>query len=1156
MQKSQINRRLAVIVLALFTLAALGSAQDPRGTILGSVTDATGALIAGANVRAVNVATGVSLGAQTNDQGRFTIPYLLVGTYTVAAELEGFKRATQDGIQVRVGESTEIRIHLQIGDVSETVEVTATPPILDTTTPSLGQVLDERRVTELPTLAGNAFELTLLTPGVMNGTNLRDRKPAFNNGGSQISTDGSGTYNNEFQIDGVSNTFADGSRRARVAFSPPQTAIQEFKMQTSTYDASIGHTLGSVVNVSTKSGTNRLHGEAHWFVRNNAFDAPNFFNNKNGTEIPVYQDNRYGASAGGPVFIPKFYDGRNKTFWFYAWEANKWIVPGNFTGTVPTALQRNGDFSDLLGVGSQYQIYDPFTIAPAGNGRFSRQPVANNIIPTAMVDTVGANLANLYPLPTSKGTSDFRNNFFNGNLRSLEDYYVHITRVDHNFSENYRLFVRVHYDFWEEDKNDHFNNRVNGIILNRVNRGIALDQVFMFSPTLLLNFRYGLTNQEFPEHRVTQGYDLASLGFDSSLTNLIDGSLATVPRAQISGYSTLSPWESGDGTNAGITHIFNANFTKLLGSHNLKFGVDTRIYRAFENRFPQSVSPDFNFNNNYTRGPLDNSAGSPIGQHLASMMFGVPAGSMNVAGSSALQSRYFGAFIHDDFKLARNFTLNIGLRYEKETPITERYNRLVAQFDNTVSNPIEAQAQANYANNPIPELPVSQFQALGGLTYIGANNRTPYKTENNNFLPRIGFSWQVLQNTILRGGYGIFFDLVGVNRTETLQTGFSQSTPIQATLDSGLTYLATNAAPFPNGLLQPLGPAGGLTTNLNQGFEAYPAFRPNGYAQRFSFGVQQQLGQYLVEATYVGNRGLRLPIIRQINNTPNEYLSTSPFRDNDTINYLSEQFPSPFRGIDPIYGANISRGNLLKPYPHFGRIDMEERTGYSWYHSLQTRIEKRFSQGYTFQAAYTWSKSMEAMELLNLADPLPYETISQLDRPHRLAMSGIYELPIGRGRRFGADLPGAVEFFAGGWQINGIVTLQSGQALNFGNVLFVGNTDDIKLPASERTAERWFNTEAGFNRVANQQLSNNLRTFPLRFSGLRGDPQTRWDLSAIKNFRIYEEARLQFRAECFNALNQTVFNNPNTSPTSSAFGTITATQAQARTFQFALKLQF
>jgi hypothetical protein len=306
-------------LMFLSVLAGPATAQDPRGTLSGRVTDSTGAVVPDAEIRATNPSTGVTVPARSNEQGRFVMPYLLAGFYNVTAELTGFKRYSQDGLQIRVGEITEIVVSLELGDVTETVEVTATTPVLDTTTPSLGQVLDERRVTELPTLAGNAFELALLTPGVFNGTNLRDRKPAFNNGNSQISTDGSGTYNNEFQIDGVSNTFADGNSRARVAFSPPQTAIQEFKMQTSNYDASIGHTLGSVVNVSTKSGTNQLHGEAHWFVRNRAFDAPNFFNNKNGTEAPVYQDNRYGASAGGPVKLPKLYDGSNRTFWFYAW---------------------------------------------------------------------------------------------------------------------------------------------------------------------------------------------------------------------------------------------------------------------------------------------------------------------------------------------------------------------------------------------------------------------------------------------------------------------------------------------------------------------------------------------------------------------------------------------------------------------------------------------------------------------------------------------------------------------------------------------------------------------------------------------------------------------------------------------------------------------
>jgi hypothetical protein len=289
---------------------------------------------------------------------------------------------------------------------------------------------------------------------------------------------------------------------------------------------------------------------------------------------------------------------------------------------------------------------------------------------------------------------------------------------------------------------------------------------------------------------------------------------------------------------------------------------------------------------------------------------------------------------------------------------------------------------------------------------------------------------------------------------------------------------------------------------------------------------------------------------------PVSYLSTSPFRDPATINFLSRQFPNPFRGTNPIYGANISRANLLRPYPQFGGITSVEPQGYSWFHSFQGRIERRFSRGYTFGLSYTWSKSMEATQFLNGGDPTPYESLASLDFPHRVAISGIYELPFGKGRRWLANSPKVIDTLAGGWQLNGVIIYQSGQALGFGNVLFIGDVEDLALKGSEREADRWFNTEAGFNRASAQQLASNYRTFPLRFSGLRGDMQNRWDLSALKNFAITEQLRLQFRAEAFNALNSTIFNNPNTTPTSGAFGRTTGTQAAARTFQFALKLEF
>ena len=574
-------RRVLTIVWLTIVLSVTALGQDPRGTLIGRVADPSGSLVPGVEVRVTNVATGVTASAKTNEAGNFSIPFLPPATYTVTAELTGFKRFTRQGIQIRVSETVELNISMELGEISETVVVSADSPLLDTAGSSLGQVIDERRVLELPLFAGNAMELTLLTAGVINATDMRLRKAAFNNAPSQIATDGNGQYNNEFQIDGVSNTFAVGNGTTRVAFSPPATAIKEFKIQTSPYDASIGHTIGAVTNVSTASGTNEVHGELHFWERNSGFDAPNFFNNKNNTKVPVYQDHRYGASAGGPVVLPRLYNGKNKTFWYYAWEANKWGVPATYTSTVPTAAQRRGDFSQLLSLGSQYQIYDPATTAPAPGGRFSRRPFLNNIIPTERLDSVGLKLLNFFPLPNQPGTADGRNNFFYAD-KALEDYYVHFARVDHAFSERHRLFVRVHYDWWEEDKNDIFGNRVNSIILNRINRGLALDDVIVLGAKTVLNIRYGITSQDFPEERATRGFDLASLGFSPSLVNLVEKELATVPRTQALGYSRFANWESGDGTNTGLTHSLTGNVTRLLGNHNLKFGVDFRVTAPFK----------------------------------------------------------------------------------------------------------------------------------------------------------------------------------------------------------------------------------------------------------------------------------------------------------------------------------------------------------------------------------------------------------------------------------------------------------------------------------------------------------------------------------------------------------------------------------------------
>lgn len=1123
--------------------------------------DNSGAVIPGAKVRATNNETGVVATATANDSGLYSIPYLIPGFYKLTVEQQGFKSYVRDKIEVRVSETVEVPISLEVGAVTETVEVRAESPALETASASLGQIIDQRRISELPQRGANPLELTLLTPGVANTTNLRLRKSMAPEATSDISSDGAGRYNNEFQIDGISNTAADRGRGyARVAFAPPASAVREFKMQTSAYDASVGHTMGSVVNVSTASGTNELHGEAHWWLRHSALDAPNFFNNKNNTPRPVYQDNRYGLSLGGPIAIPKLYNGRNRTFFFYAFEGNQFGVPTQFSRTVPTAEQRNGDFSALLPLrNANYQVYDPLTTRPAAGGRFERQPFAGNIIPSSRLDRLGVNLANLYPLPNSPSTAttDNRNNYFSA-PKAIQKTYSNLLRLDHALSENHRMFLRLHYDFWKEDKNHDFLNEINGIHQNRPNRGVALDDVVVLNPTTVLNLRYGFTSTKWWQYRTSRGFDYAALGFSPQLVALTERGQAPLPRITPGAYSQLSWWEDpGDGVNSSLTHSATANITKLTGNHSLRFGPEFRVYRSFNNRRPIGVAPDFSFTNTYTRGPLDNSPTAPIGQDLAAMLLGIPAGNMEVATSSALQNKYFALYIQDDWKVTSRLTLNLGLRYEIETPINERYNRLQSGFDNSTANPIAALAQANYARNPIPELPASAFRVLGGPTWVSSSDRSPYNGPWHNLLPRIGFAYQLAPKTILRGGYGIFYNTLGVNTVLPLQTGFAQTTPIQASLDNGQTYLATTANPFPTGLIAPRGTSGGLETNLGQGLTPYYRDMRPGYSQRWSFGFQQVLPlQFLIDASYVANRGTRLDVSREINATPAEFLSRSPVRDQARIDFLSQQFPSPFRGTNPIYGANISRANLLRPFPHFGGISIEEPLGYAWYHSLQVRAERRFSHGFTLQMAYTWSKTMEATEFLNEADTVPYESISAFDRTHRIAGSGIWEIPIGRGRRFANGMPRALDFVVGNWQIGGIVAVQSGGPMGFGNAIFTGDIKNVSLAKDQRDVDRWFNVDAGFNRNANQQLASNYRLFPLRFSGIRSDGQNSWDFSIVKNFPIRESFKAQFRADAYNAWNHTNFNAPNTTPTNTAFGRITGTAGDSRNWQMSLKVMF
>jgi hypothetical protein len=622
-------------------------------------------------------------------------------------------------------------------------------------------------------------------------------------------------------------------------------------------------------------------------------------------------------------------------------------------------------------------------------------------------------------------------------------------------------------------------------------------------------------------------------------------------------FSGFGNFNTGDGTLTGINHDWAATVTSLRGNHSLHYGVDARLYRTFGFAGGFDVAPQLYFTPTYTNGPNDNSTVAPIGQEYASFLLGIPGGQMTRSASYAGQNTYYAAFVQDDWKISRRLTLNLGLRYEYESPVSERFDRAVNGFNRSVANPIAAAAAAAYAKNSIPQLPVNQFQVLGGLQFAGPNNHQLWSQPATDFLPRIGLAFQVNDKTVIRSGYGIYYDTIGVNRSAINQSGFTASTPIQASIDNGLHFIANTANPFPNGLLQPQGAAAGYATFLGQALTVYPTNRLQPYSQRWTMAIQRTIAKdFMFEAAYVGNRAVHLGVDHNINATPNQYLSTSPFRDQATINALTATVPNPFYGLSPVYPKTIAVSDLLRPYPEFSDITETQPVGYSWYHSLQVRGEKRFSRGFSAGFSYTYSKNMEATSFLNAGDPAVNRSISQYDRPHRLNFNSILELPFGRGKAFANHLPKALDYAIGGWQLNNIFTYQSGAPQSFGNIIFLGNLHNIPLPSDQRSVSGWFNINAGFDTKSADQLANNIRTFPKYLAGVRGDGQTVWDASIFKIFPIKERVKLELRFEGYDILNHPNFSDPNTTVTSSAFGTVTSQAGLSREFQGALRLTF
>jgi hypothetical protein len=1182
---TRLVRGTLLLCLSALSFSLLSFAQESRGKILGRVLDATGAAVPGARIAGVNEEMNTRQPATANDVGNYELPFLLPGTYRVEVTAAGFKQHTRRPIEVQVGDVITIDVTLEIGQQTEKVEVVAEAPMLESATATMSTTIDHRQLADLPMGGGDVMFLTQLAAGITTAQAPgHNWLPSATDVMSNVTVNGVANGNTEFSLDGIANM-----TKARVSFAPPGDMVQEFRVETVNYDASMGHAAGGSVNMSLRAGTNTPHGTAEWLVAPNPWQANDFFTNKQLYDLstgPVTPEkisrlvaprkvNRYSATIGGPIYIPRVYDGRNRTFWTYAFQGFNRRNPNTGYYTLPTAAQRTGDFSALLQIprtGSQYQIYDPATIATAPNGRTSRQIFPGNIIPASRLDATAKKYLQYWPLPNASGSVDGLNNW-NEISANSNDFTQNMTRVDHNFSERHRLFGRFTHSWLHFFRGDYLGNGVRGLDRLRKQRGVGLDDVYTLSPTMVLNFKYGFTRYLESDYPTTMGFDLASLGFPSSLISQIDPQAARFPAITIDsvvqlGETTNSQWVTN-------YHTFSANASKMQGNHSIRWGGEHRRMSENNASFGRGT-PTIAFSTGWTRGPLDNSAGSPsgVGQGFASFLLGLPTGGgIDKNASYADFSTFSGLFVQDDWKVSRRLTVNLGLRWEYDSAPVERFNRSVRGFDVSTASPVSARALAAYTASPDAALPVSQFTTMGALTFtgVGGQPRGFWDTGKKNFAPRIGLAYQVSTKMVVRAGYGIFYASNGVDQNAAIQTGFSQATNVTASNDNGLSFRATLANPFPDGVQLP--GAVGASTYLGRAVTYSSDFMPNSYAQRWSFGVQRQFpGRSLLEVNYVGNRSTRISINREFDFTPRQYLSTSSERNQPVIDYLSAQVRNPFYGFAEfagggLTGTTMSRGNLLRPYPQYNGMTGSDPIGFAWYHSLQTRFEKRFSHGFLFNVNHTWSKFMQATEMLNDSDPGPTHVISGQDRQHRLTVTGMVELPVGRGRALGRNMPSLLNYAIGGWQLQAIFLGQSGAPIALGNVLWRGSGPDdlhqLVLDAGSRTPDLWFNAlkssgpgVVGFETVNSKGLANNIRTFPLRLAGLRADGQNYWNGALYKQFAFRERLKLQLRTEWEGALNHPNFAAPNATPTSTLFGQVTAIQGEARRIWIGMKLMF
>ena len=1152
---------LCVLACIAMLCAATLSAQEFRGTILGRVTDPSGAVIPGAKATITNQDTNVPVTLETTAEGNYVSPYMIPGIYRVVVTSAGFKKWVREGVIVQINDRIAIDATLQIGAVSDTVTVTAESPQLQTSNADMGQVVERKFLDRLPISGRSVLDLADMAPGVLGfgggfpGTTGNDQAKMSINGGSGLAR---GT---DISVDGVA---ALAPRQSGLAVGIPMSdAVQELKINTTMFDASLGRSNSGSISVTTRSGTNQYHGTLYYSAQNKDFNANSWTNNRTGIKKQPLDLSATGGTVGGPVRLPK-YDGHNRTFFFFGFEKDKNGRSANALARVPTDAEKQGDFSQTLAsAGAPLAIYDPLsTVLNATGGFLSRTAFPDAKIPATRLNPTGVAVMSVLPkpnlnVPARIGTPNWAAPMnFATNVQNWQ------SRVDQQVGSKQRVFARVailnHLATPEPFFPGAYNVPPNGTSnLNtdlRHQKSVSLDDTVLFSPTFVGSVRAGYTRLytynlmdgdkqdpavlKLPEaiaaHQIAPAWPVMNIGGDGAAY------IGSRPRQSVNDVWTLL-----------------GNFTKSKGNHSLRFGVDYRVVRWNENNPGEQANGQFVFNNTLTRSnPSTSSSGNTSGSAMASLLLGQVSTQTNsrigYTAPLTLQSHYTGSFFQDDWKATRRLTVNLGVRYELETPSTERFDRLLYSFDPTIDLGLTAPGYG-----PLK----------GGVRFVN-DSGTPRRQGNidaNNFGPRFGFAFTPRNNMVIRGGYGIFYSSGITNLssgTPTTDAAFGATTPYPGGGDTLPTPGVNLSNPFPNGYVQPTGKSLGAKTDLGTTVYWYNPDRLLPYVQQWQLSVQRQFpGQVLAEIAYVGMHSLKLYEDLNFNETPDAFLS------------MTNTVTNPFRGILPATStigspSTLAASKLLVAYPWFNELRQYRNSdGRVIYHALQARVQKRMSHGLNLVGNYTHAKALQYYQY-SAVNVRKWRTVTEFDKPHLLRLFATYELPFGRGRAVGKTWWRGVDMVLGGWSLTWVTRYSSGNALTvsdtngtpipIGDPIKSGSTND-RLgdridPATKLPVNPWFQRDVWIH-IPDFRVSPEPKD---RWSWLRGPSAFTNNATLSKILPVTERWKVELRAEIASPFNSPVFDDPATDLASPAtFGTITsASSSGTRTIMFGAKLRF